>query len=122
MDKKQVAIDFLRLVAAQKVEEAFALHVASGFLHHNPYNRSDAESLKKGMIDAAPQQGSMELQVHHAVHEGDLVAVHSLIQIRPGNTNIAVVHIFRFHEDKIVELWDIGQAVPENMANERGMF
>lgn len=27
-----------------------------------------------------------------------------------------------FRKSKIVELWDFGQAVPENMINENGMF
>jgi predicted SnoaL-like aldol condensation-catalyzing enzyme len=32
------------------------------------------------------------------------------------------VHIFRFRGDKIVELWDLGQEVPESSPNENGMF
>jgi len=32
------------------------------------------------------------------------------------------VHIFRFEHNKIVELWDIGQPQPEQMANAFGMF
>jgi hypothetical protein len=32
------------------------------------------------------------------------------------------VHIFRFQNDLIAELWDIGQAVPENSPNQFGMF
>lgn len=39
-----------------------------------------------------------------------------------GGIGAAVVHIFRFDDDRIVELWDIGQAVPEASVNENGMF
>lgn len=35
---------------------------------------------------------------------------------------VAVVHIFRFVEGRIAELWDLGQAVPEASANPYGMF
>lgn len=34
----------------------------------------------------------------------------------------AVVHVFRFQGNLIAELWDVGQAVPENSPNEYGMF
>jgi predicted SnoaL-like aldol condensation-catalyzing enzyme len=35
---------------------------------------------------------------------------------------IAVVHLFRFEAGKIAELWDVGQAQPEQMVNQIGMF
>ena len=34
----------------------------------------------------------------------------------------AVVHIARFHEGKIVELWDIVQQIPAGSPNKLGMF
>jgi predicted SnoaL-like aldol condensation-catalyzing enzyme len=34
----------------------------------------------------------------------------------------AVVHIFRFEGGLIVELWDVGQDVPEQSVSENGMF
>jgi hypothetical protein len=32
------------------------------------------------------------------------------------------VHLFRFRENRIEKLWDIGQAEPEKMVNEHGRF
>ena len=32
------------------------------------------------------------------------------------------MHIMQFEGDKILELWDFGQAVPEILVNENGMF
>jgi predicted SnoaL-like aldol condensation-catalyzing enzyme len=48
------------------------------------------------------------------------VAVHSRLQF--GTNTMAVVHILRFEEGWIAELWDVGQAQPEQMVNEHGMF
>ena len=56
------------------------------------------------------------------LEDGDLVAVHSRVRQKPGDLGAAVVHIFRFQGDRIVELWDMGQSVPENSPNENGMF
>jgi predicted SnoaL-like aldol condensation-catalyzing enzyme len=42
--------------------------------------------------------------------------------LNPGDSGVATIHIFRFEGDRIVELWDVGQAVPENSLNDNGMF
>jgi len=34
----------------------------------------------------------------------------------------AAVHVFRFHSDKIVEMWDCGQPVPVDSPNKDGVF
>lgn len=54
--------------------------------------------------------------------EGELVAVHSHVRQKPGDLGAAVVHIFRFEKGRIVELWDLGQPVPEKSPNQYGMF
>jgi predicted SnoaL-like aldol condensation-catalyzing enzyme len=38
------------------------------------------------------------------------------------NGDVAVVHIFRFDGDKVVELWDLGQLLSKDSRNERGAF
>ena len=50
------------------------------------------------------------------------MAVHSHVRQNPNDRGAAVVHIFRFEGDRVVELWDMGQPVPENSPNENGMF
>lgn len=119
---KDVAIDFTRKVAAGKVAEAYALHVGSNFRHHNPFFRGDAESLKNAMQENASRNPNKIFEVQRVLQEGDLVAVHSRIRQHPQDRGGAVVHLFRFHEGRIEELWDVGQPEPENMVNENGMF
>ena len=40
--RKEAAIEFLKLAASGKLEEAYGRHVGAGFRHHNPYFRGDA--------------------------------------------------------------------------------
>lgn len=119
---KEAAVEFLTLVATGKVREAYEKHVGPGFRHHNPYFRGDAESLMKAMEENAVQSPDKVLEVQMALQDGERVAVFSRIRQRPDDRGGAVVHIFRFEGNRIVEGWDIGQAVPEDMANENGMF
>ncbi|WP_404445734.1 nuclear transport factor 2 family protein [Sutcliffiella horikoshii] len=118
----EAAISFLQLVASGKIREAFERHIATDFCHHNPYFRGDAESLMQAMEENAAQSPNKTLEVKHAIADGNTVVVHSHIKQHPDDTGAAVVHIFRFEGDRIVEMWDVGQAIPEESPNEHGMF
>jgi predicted SnoaL-like aldol condensation-catalyzing enzyme len=119
---KNIAIDFMALVADGKVSEAYDRHVGPGFRHHNPHFRGDAKSLKDAMEGNAAKDPDKVLEIQRALEDGDQVAVFSRVRQRPGDTGGAVVHIFRFEDKRIAELRDIGQAVPEKLVNENGMF
>jgi predicted SnoaL-like aldol condensation-catalyzing enzyme len=119
---KERAVAFLGLAAAGRVDEAYADYVGPGFLHHNPYFRGDAASLKAAMAENASQNPRKTLQVQRALEDGDLVAVHSHVRQKPEDPGAAVVHLFRFENGRIVELWDIGTPVMDEGPNENGMF
>ncbi len=118
---KSAAIEFLQLAAAGKVDEAYQL-VAPNFCHHNPYFQADAESLKSAMRENARHHPDKTFEVQRALADGDWVAVHSRVSMPSTAMTIAVVHLFRFEAGKIAELWDVGQAQPEQMVNQIGMF
>jgi predicted SnoaL-like aldol condensation-catalyzing enzyme len=121
MNTKEIAISFLRNAATGKLDEAYDL-VSPNFRHHNAYFPGDTESLKAGMADAHKQFPNTKIDVQRTIAEGDLVAVHSRVQHAPEAAAIAVVHIFRFEDDKIAELWDVGMEVPKDSPNENGAF
>lgn len=119
-NNKDSAVYFLKLTACGKVREAYAQFTSAGFRHHNPYFEGSAEALAAGMLENARQFPDKVLEVKHAVTEGDLVAVHSHVRLKPGDPGMALVHIFLFENGRIVELWDLGQPVPEKMPNSMG--
>lgn len=122
MAHKDIAVAFVKLVASGRVREAYDRYVGTGFKHHNPFFRGDAESLMKAMEEGAKNNPDKALKVHAAIEEGDRVAVFSHVRQRPQDVGGAVVHIFRFEGGRIVELWDIWQELPEDSINEHGMF
>jgi predicted SnoaL-like aldol condensation-catalyzing enzyme len=50
------------------------------------------------------------------------VAVHSRVCLDPGGPQAAVVHIFRFENDRIAELRDVAAPVPDGSQNQNGAF
>jgi predicted SnoaL-like aldol condensation-catalyzing enzyme len=119
---KDIAISFLKLAASGKVRDAYSKFVGAGFRHHNPFFEGSAETLMEGMEENARQNPNKVLEVKRAIAEGQLVAVHSHVRQKPDDPGAAVVHIFRFENGRIVELWDLGQPVPEESPNQYGMF
>ena len=120
--RAETAISFLRLASSGRLDEANHNYIGANFRHHNPYFRSDAESLKTGMAEAHQKFPNTTLDVQRVFESDDLVAVHSRVRHSPDTPEIAVVHIFRFEGDRIVEMWDIGQEEPKDSPNENGMF
>lgn len=119
---KEAAMTFLRLCAAGEVEEAYRDYVGTGFRHHNPHFRGDAESLKSAMREAAVMYPAKTFEIQRALADGTLVAVHSRVRMDAEDPGWSVVHILRFEGGRIMEMWDVGQDQPPDSVNEHGMF
>ncbi len=119
---KKIAISFLQLVTSGKIREAYEKYAASDFRHHNPWFKGDAKSLQEGMEENHKQFPNKDFEIKHVLEDGEYVAVHSRVQLAPDQPGNAVVHIFRFENGKIIELWDVGQQIPKDSPNKNGMF
>lgn len=122
MNRKEIARDFLKLAAKGHSHEAFRLHVGKNFKHHNAYFKGDADTLMLAMEESARTNPNKIFKIHHILEDEKFVAIHSHLKQTPVDLGFAVVHIFKFKGDKIVELWDLGQPIPRETINENGMF
>jgi predicted SnoaL-like aldol condensation-catalyzing enzyme len=119
---KEIAVSFLKLASSGHVREAYSRFIGEGFRHHNPFFEGSANSLQAGMEENARQNPDKILEVKRVIAEGDFVVTHSHVQQKPADLGAAVVHIFRFENGRIVELWDLGQPVTQQSPNQYGMF
>ena len=121
-NKKEVSIEFIMLCANGKAHKAFEMYVHEDFIHHNAYFKGDAITLMEAMDESALGSPDKIFEIKRVIHDGDLVVLHSFIQQNAEDRGAAVVHILRFHNDKIIEMWDLGQPLPDLEINENGMF
>jgi len=119
---KDKAKNFLQLIIAGQIDKAYETYVNPELRHHNAYFEGDMESLKNAMQESENTNPNKLFDMKLAIEEGDQVMVYSHIRQTPNDLGYAVAHIFRFEEGKIIEMWDIGQAVPEDSPNKNGMF
>lgn len=119
---RQAAITFLNLVVAGKISEAYETHVSPQMRHHNSFFAGDVASLQRGMEENHREHPNKIFDVQRTLAEAEFIAVHSRIRMSADDNGMAVIHLFRFHDDEIVEMWSVGQQVSEDSTNENGMF
>jgi predicted SnoaL-like aldol condensation-catalyzing enzyme len=123
MSNKQSATLFLKMASSGDVRVAYDRFVAPRFIHHNQYFKGDRESLMIAMEEASKTHPNKSIDIKHVYEDGDTVITHSLVKRQdPAASGIAVVHVFRFENDRIVELWDLGQEIAQDSPNENGPF
>lgn len=123
MTKKEIAITFLKMAAMGEVQKAYAQFIAPHFIHHNQYFKGDRRSLMQAMEEASKSTPNKSINIKHVYEDIDTVITHShVLRQTPDDPGIAVIHIFRFENDRIVELWDLGQPIEKDHPNENGLF
>jgi predicted SnoaL-like aldol condensation-catalyzing enzyme len=103
MTKKDIAVAFLELASSGKVREAFEKYVHVDFFHDNPYFKGDRESLLAGMEESARKFPDKAFEPVRTLEDEDFVVVHGKVRITPSGPEIALMHIFRFEGDYIIE-------------------
>jgi predicted SnoaL-like aldol condensation-catalyzing enzyme len=120
---KEIAVAFLTMIFNDhKVAEAFELYADPGYIQHNPYAATGAQAAIDFLGPYLTQNTEARTEIKRVIAEGDLVAIHNNPRMNPNERGSAVVDIFRLENGKVVEHWDVVQAVPETSANQNTMF
>jgi predicted SnoaL-like aldol condensation-catalyzing enzyme len=121
--KAQKAIAFLDMVFNQKkVKEGFDTFVGDRYIQHNPIAADGKEAAVTVLSQVLQQLPGWSYEFKHAYVDGDIVIVHSRVRMKAEDRGNAVIDIFRFEKGKVVEHWDVVQAIPEKSANDNTMF
>ncbi len=111
------------MAAAGDVKAAYDQFIAPDFIHHNQHFKGDRHSLMQAMQDASKKTPNKSIDVKHSYEDGDTVITHSqVVRVNSEEPSIAVVHIFKFKNGKVIELWDLGQVISKDSPNENGIF
>jgi predicted SnoaL-like aldol condensation-catalyzing enzyme len=118
---KKLVVDFYRVVFIEKrVVEGFERFVAPEYIQHNPLLATGREPAVKFLGPRATRESVTDIT--RVIAEGDLVVLHVHSRTNLSDRGRAVIDIFRVADGKIVEHWDVIQAVPPTSANTNTMF
>jgi predicted SnoaL-like aldol condensation-catalyzing enzyme len=104
------------------VDEAYDAYLAPGFRHHNAHFPAATDALAMSMKEGAKDHPDKVFGTQRALEDRDLVVVHSRVRFDPEGPGIAAVHIFRFEDGRIAELWNVAEPIPEDTPNANGPF
>nr|WP_246165171.1 nuclear transport factor 2 family protein [Pigmentiphaga aceris] len=119
---RQTVLAFYEKGINQKNADEALKYVGNRYVQHNPNAADGPEGFRKFVSflkDKFPQSRS---EIKASFVDGDTVILHVHAVREPGTRGTAIVDIFKLEGGKIVEHWDVAQAIPETMAHANGMF
>ncbi|WP_328508032.1 MULTISPECIES: nuclear transport factor 2 family protein [unclassified Streptomyces] len=119
---KKLVTEAFDEIVVRKDLPAIDRYFGPEYHQHNPFAVDGVEGAKVGLgayFEAFPEVAFSRKRV---IAEGDLVVVHSHALTAPGERGQAFMDLFRVRNGKVVEHWDVIQAVPETSANDNTMF
>jgi len=117
---KKLVADLYQELLGDKNVEAIDKYIGDTYIQHNPILPDGKDVLKQAAAQWFKGAPKEKIAIHHLSAEGDLVYIHTKSII--GGKVSSVIDIFRLENNKIVEHWDVIQAVPEKSANSHPMF
>ncbi|THG31658.1 nuclear transport factor 2 family protein [Naasia lichenicola] len=118
---RAIVEDFARIFYAERdVAGAFAAHVSADYIQHNPNILDGPQAAVDALKDKFSADGA-RFDVMRILVDDDLALIH-LRATRPGAPAAAVADIYRLEGGKVVEHWDVLQAVPADAVNPKAMF
>lgn len=120
---KHVASSFMdEFYNKKNVKTAFETWVDPGYIQHNPTAATGRDATLAVLLPFFAANPHMSYSIKRIIADGDLVAIHTHARLTETDRGMAIVDILRIKDCKVVEHWDVMQPVPENPANENGMF
>lgn len=96
--------------------------LAKDFIQHNPKIPTGRRAFIESYSGVIAHHPGLHSQIIRSVASGDLVWTHVRVTDASGAYQMALVNIFRIARGRIVEHWDVLQAVPNVAANSSTMF
>jgi predicted SnoaL-like aldol condensation-catalyzing enzyme len=120
---EQTVRDFIRTAFTEgRAQDALDLYVGDRYIQHNPGVPDGSEGFIQAVKDSAGTFPNFLFEIRRAIAHEDYVVLHSYLTVTGEGPGFAVMDIFRLEDGKIVEHWDVVQAIPEDPANDNTMF
>ena len=119
---RKVVLDFYEKGLNQKDADAAIALMGNRYVQHNPGAADGPEGFRKFIGFLKEKFPNSKSEIKRSFVDGDYVILHVHAVREPGQRGSAIIDVFKLENGKIVEHWDVVQPIPENPANNNGMF
>ncbi len=122
-DNKRIITEFYKTALFEgDVDKAILLYGGETYTQHTPFAANGFEGLKnyvKWIVEKYPKTRG---EIKRVFADGDHVILHCHYTGFFGKNGDAIIDIFRVEAGKVVEHWDVIQAIPDTSLNDNTMF
>lgn len=119
---KQTVLAFYEAGLNQKDFAAASKYLGPYYKQHNPNAADGIEGFRNFVNYLKEKVPTSHSEIRQVFADGDFVILHVHKTSSPTDRGVAIVDIFRLEQGKIVEHWDVTQAIPEKTASGNPMF
>jgi len=119
---KKLVLAFYEQIIGRKDLDAALKYMGATYRQHAPYAADGHDGLRAWLAGFKQAFPNHRYEVKRVLAEGDYVMLHLHGMGGPNPHGESVVDIFRVENGKVVEHWDIIQAIPETADNANSMF
>ena len=120
--KRQVVLQFYEAGLNRKDADAALKYVGNRYVQHNPNAADGPQGFRQFIAFLRDKYPDSHSEIVRSFVDGDHVILHVHAVREPGTRGNAIVDIFKLENGKIVEHWDVTQAIPEKTASGNPMF
>jgi predicted SnoaL-like aldol condensation-catalyzing enzyme len=122
MKNKEVVLAFYEDAVNLKDFGKASKYLGSQYIQHNQNATDGAEGLRNFISFLRDKYPKSHSEIKRVFIDGNFVILHVHAMREPGTPGVAIVDIFRLENSKIVEHWDVHEAIIDKPANQNGMF
>jgi predicted SnoaL-like aldol condensation-catalyzing enzyme len=119
---KQTVRAFYEAAINNKDFETASKLIGPHYIQHNPLIADGIDGLSDFVAYLAVTFPRLRAGIKRIFADEDFVIAHVHGVRVPGQPGSAIVDIFKLEHGRIVEHWDVTQAIPEQSENANGMF
>ena len=119
---REVVLKFYEAGLNRKDADAALQYVGPRYVQHNPNAADGPEGFRQFIAFLRDKYPDSHSTIVKSFVDGDFVILHVHAVREPGTRGNAIIDIFKLENGKIVEHWDVTQAVPERTASGNPMF
>lgn len=119
---RKVVLEFYETALNRKDFAAASKFMGVRYTQHNPMAEDGPQGFGKFLAFLRETYPQSHGEVKRVFADGNFVILHVLEKRRPEDRGDAVVDIFRLEDGKVVEHWDVTQAIPEQSSNPNPMI